>query len=128
MSIPALGAVAGAGFTPYVPKTLAVDANTPAGSLAGVDGVTGTAGTAGTAATGQAGGADFASMLSQGMQSLQGLHSTADSLAVKASTGDLNAIHDYTIAATEASTATQLTTAVRNKALEAFNEIMRMSV
>ena len=125
MTIPAIGAVTGTGFTPYIPKTLAADANTPAASLAGVDGLTGTAG---TAATGQAGGADFASMLSQGMQSLQGLHSTADSLAVKASTGDLNAIHDYTIAATEASTATQLTTAVRNKALEAFNEIMRMSV
>ena len=48
--------------------------------------------------------------------------------AVKAATGDLNAIHDYTITATEASVATQLTTAVRNKALEAFQEIMRMSV
>ena len=125
MTIPAIGAVAGTGFTPYIPKTLPVDASTPAGSLSGVDALTGTAG---TTATGQAGGADFASMLSQGMESLQGLHSTADSLALKASTGDLNAIHDYTIAATEASTATQLTTAVRNKALEAFNEIMRMSV
>ena len=125
MSIPALGAVTGTGFTPYVPKTLAVDANTPASSLAGADALTGATG---TTATGPAAGADFASMLSQGIQSLQGLHSTADSLALKASTGDLNALHDYTIAATEASTATQLTTAVRNKALEAFNEIMRMSV
>lgn len=125
MSIPAIGAVTGAGFTPYVPKTLPVDANTPAASLAGVDALSGTTG---PAAAGQAGGADFASMLSQGMQSLQGLQSNADSLALKASTGDLNALHDYTIAATEASTATQLTTAVRNKALESFNEIMRMSV
>jgi flagellar hook-basal body complex protein FliE len=125
MTIPAIGAVSGAGFTPYIPKTLPVDGSTPAASLAGVDALSGTTG---TAAVGQAGGADFASMLSQGLQSLQGLHSTADSLALKASTGDLNALHDYTIAATEASTATQLTTAVRNKALEAFNEIMRMSV
>jgi len=125
MTIPAIGAVSGAGFTPYIPKTLPVDGSTPAASLAGVGALSGTTG---TAAVGQAGGADFASMLSQGLQSLQGLHSTADSLALKASTGDLNALHDYTIAATEASTATQLTTAVRNKALEAFNEIMRMSV
>jgi flagellar hook-basal body complex protein FliE len=125
MSIPAIGAVTGTGFTPYIPKSLPVDANTPAASLSGVDAL---AGATGPTAAGQAGGADFASMLSQGLQSLQGLHSTADSLALKASTGDLNALHDYTIAATEASTATQLTTAVRNKALESFNEIMRMSV
>jgi flagellar hook-basal body complex protein FliE len=134
MTIPAVGAVgsvAGGGFTPYVPQTLPVDANTPASSLTGAGSVGDLAGTGVTAATGAAGatgGADFASMLSHGMQSLQGLHSTADSLALKASTGDLGAIHDYTIAATEASVATQLTTAVRNKALEAFNEIMRMSV
>jgi len=125
MSIPAIGAVTGTGFTPYIAKTLPVDGATPASSLAGADALTGTTG---AGAAGQAGGADFASMLSQGMESLQGLHSTADSLALKASTGDLNALHDYTIAATEASVATQLTTAVRNKALESFNEIMRMSV
>ena len=51
-----------------------------------------------------------------------------DNLAVQAATGDLTAIHDYTITATEAAVATQLTTAVRNKALEAFQEIMRMSI
>ncbi len=52
----------------------------------------------------------------------------ASDLSVKAATGDLDSIHDYTIAATEAQVATQLTVAVRNKAVEAFNEIMRMSV
>ena len=59
---------------------------------------------------------------------LERVQDTSDQLAVKAATGDLNAIHDYTIAATEASVTTQLTVAVRNKAVEAFNEIMRMQV
>ena len=39
-----------------------------------------------------------------------------------------SSLHDYTITATEAAVATQLTTAVRNKALESFQEIMRMSI
>ena len=113
MSIPAIGPV---GFTPFVAPTL------PTSALGSVG-----AATQSVAASG-ASGADFGQLLSQGLQNLQGLHSQADSLAVKAATGDLTAMHDYTITATEASVATQLTTAVRNKALEAFQEIMRMSV
>ena len=38
----------------------------------------------------------------------------------------LTDVHDYVIAATQAQLATELTTTVRNKALDAFNEIMRM--
>ena len=75
-----------------------------------------------------AAGADFGQILSQGIENLQNVHDRADTLAVQAATGDLNAIHDYTITATEAAVSTQLTTAVRNKALEAFQEIMRMSI
>jgi flagellar hook-basal body complex protein FliE len=122
MSIPAIGAV---GFTPFVAPTLPTTAATPASALAGLD-ATGATG-AGSAVSGAA-GADFSSLLSQGLENLQGLHTKTDDLAVQAATGDLNALHDYTITATEASVATQLTTAVRNKALEAFQEIMRMSV
>lgn len=60
------------------------------------------------------------------MQELQALHGTADSLAIQAATGDLADVHEYTIAATQAELATQLTVAVRDKAVEAFNDIMRM--
>ena len=56
----------------------------------------------------------------------QGLQNKSDDLAVKAATGSLTDVHDYMIASTEASLATQLTTAVSNKAVAAFNEIMRM--
>ncbi|PRY18220.1 flagellar hook-basal body complex protein FliE [Kineococcus rhizosphaerae] len=73
-------------------------------------------------------GTDFASLLSGGIDKLQGLQSTSDDLAVKAATGDLTNVHDYMIASNEAQLATQLTVAVRNKAVDAFNEIMRMQV
>ena len=73
-----------------------------------------------------AGGSGFGDFLLDGLNRLEGLTDASDSLAVKATTGDLQSIHDYTIAAAETSTATQLTVAVRNKAIDAFNEIMRM--
>ena len=79
-----------------------------------------------TASTGSGSGSGFAAALSHGLDSLQRTQSTADNLAVKAATGDLTDVHDYMIASTEASLATELTVAVRNKAVEAFSEIMRM--
>ena len=75
---------------------------------------------------GGGGGADFAAKLADGLQSLSDMQAKVDDLSVKAAAGSLKDVHDYTIAATEASLATQLTVAVRNKAVEAFNEIMRM--
>ena len=65
---------------------------------------------------------------SQALDSLQGTQNSADSLAQQAATGNLTDIHNYTIAATEASITTELTVAVRDRAVEAFNEIMRMQV
>jgi flagellar hook-basal body complex protein FliE len=109
------------GFTPMVPPVLPTAAPT-------TPGVQGVGGIGGADATSGVGGADFGQILSQGIENLQNVHDRADTLAVQAATGDLTAIHDYTITATEAAVATQLTTAVRNKALEAFQEIMRMSI
>jgi len=71
-------------------------------------------------------GGGFRDMVVGALDELQGLHGTADSLAVQAATGDLADVHEYTIAATQAEVATQLTVAVRDKAVEAFNDIMRM--
>ncbi len=73
-------------------------------------------------------GAGFGKALADGLQQLQDLHTKSDSLAVQAVTGQLSDIHDYTIAANEAAVATQLTVAVRNKAVEAFTDIMRMQM
>ena len=73
-------------------------------------------------------GPAFGQLLVNGIEGLEAMQDRTDNLSVKAATGDLAAIHDYTIASTETSVATQLTVAVRNKALEAFSEIMRMQV
>ncbi|MBT8225369.1 MAG: flagellar hook-basal body complex protein FliE [Dactylosporangium sp.] len=78
------------------------------------------------AAQSPTGGSSFAAQLGRGLETLQAAQDKADNLAVSAATGSLTDVHDYMIASTEASLATKLTVAVRNKALDAFNEIMRM--
>jgi flagellar hook-basal body complex protein FliE len=82
--------------------------------------------TTAAAPTGPVDDGGFAAVLAQGLERVQGLQSTADELGVQAATGDLQDVHDYTIAATQASLATELATTLRNKGVEAFNEIMRM--
>ncbi len=69
---------------------------------------------------------DFAGMLSQGLQAVQAQQTKADVLGVQVADGSLTDPAKYTMAATEASLGLQLTLAVRNKALDAFQEIMRM--
>lgn len=85
-------------------------------------------GLSGTAATAGAAKPSFSSMVAQGLEKLQATQAASDDLAVKATTGDLTDIHDYMIASNEATLATQLTVAFRNKAVEAFTEIMRMQM
>ena len=51
---------------------------------------------------------------------------TSDALAVRAVTGDLQDVHQYTIASSQAALMLELTATVRTKAVDAFNEIMRM--
>jgi flagellar hook-basal body complex protein FliE len=88
--------------------------------------VTGTQGVAGTAATAGTGGSGFASAMTGAVDELQQLQSVSNDLAVKAVTGDLNDIHNATIASTRAQVTLELVAAVRNKGVDAFNEIMRM--
>lgn len=71
-------------------------------------------------------GTDFGKLLGHGLQSVQDAQTHTDQLAVQAATGDLTDVHDYMIASTQSTLMTELTVAVRNKAVEAFNDIMRM--
>ena len=100
MTVPAIGGISGlSGLTlPTAPS------------------VTGTSGTG------------FGNVLTSAVQNLSDQESTANSLAVKAVTGDLTDIHQATLAATRAQVTMELVSAVRNKGVEAFNEIMRMPV
>lgn len=69
---------------------------------------------------------DFAGMLTQGLQSVQAAQTKSADLAVQVADGTLSDPAQYTMAATEASLGLQLTMAIRNKAVDAFQEIMRM--
>jgi flagellar hook-basal body complex protein FliE len=98
------------------------------GAIGGVTG-TGYLSAAGAAAApSSAPGADaaFGAALSGSIDNLQRMQSTSSDLAVRAVTGDLDDVHDFTVASSQAKVALELTAAVRNKAVEAFTEIMRM--
>lgn len=116
MSVPGIEAV---GFTPYVPPQVSATDR--------LDGLTAGGSVSGPSGTPQV-NSDFGDLLLDGIERLESVQDRTDKLAVQAATGDLDNIHDYTTAATEAAVTTQLTVAVRNRALEAFNEIMRMPI
>ncbi|WP_223692964.1 flagellar hook-basal body complex protein FliE [Leifsonia poae] len=99
----------------------------PIPAIGAIDAVTGsgavTAATAGATATG---GSSFGSALTGAVDNLQQLQSTSDKLAIQAVTGNLDDIHDATLASSRAQVTLELVAGVRNKAVDAFNEIMRM--
>jgi flagellar hook-basal body complex protein FliE len=101
---------------------------------AGASQASSAAGAASGAATG-AGGAgaatgtqpsSFSDMLGNAIDSLDASQQSATNLSVQAASGNAN-IADVTVASTEADLETQLVTAVRDKAVTAFNSIMDMS-
>ncbi|WP_022883839.1 flagellar hook-basal body complex protein FliE [Glaciibacter superstes] len=71
-------------------------------------------------------GSGFASILTGAVDNVQQLKSTSNELAIKAVTGDLQDIHTATIASTQAQVTLEVVAAIRNKGIEAFNDIMRM--
>jgi flagellar hook-basal body complex protein FliE len=95
----------------------------------GVSAITGVAGSTNVdAVASTSNGGGFAAILASSFDKLQSTQKTADVLATQAATGDLQDVHDYMIASTEASLATEMVVTIKNKAVEAFNEIMRMPV
>lgn len=68
----------------------------------------------------------FGNVLTAAVDNVQAKDHQAAELSVKAVTGSLQDVHNYTIAANEAKLTMELTAAVRNRAIDSFNEIMRM--
>ena len=95
-------------------------------SIGSVSGVSGTSAVSPPSGTNTTSATSFASELGGAVDSLQQLQSTSHTLAIQAVTGNLSDIHNATIASTRAQVTLELVAAVRNKGVDAFNEIMRM--
>jgi flagellar hook-basal body complex protein FliE len=108
----------------------AVSAISPLGSLGAVGGVDGTGWSrltsplAAPPGVGGTQGIDFA----EALQKVQGSIDHSDDLSRKLATGELTDIHEYTVAASKAQLGVQLTVAMRNQLLSAFQEVMRMQL
>ena len=81
-----------------------------------------------TGAAGTEPSTGFGDSVGSALNGLGAAESRADAAALAGATGDLASVSDYMVAATEAQLITEVTVAVRNRAIEAFNDIMRMQV
>ncbi len=68
----------------------------------------------------------FASVLQGYLQNVDATVTQASDLTAKAAAGEIDNIHDVTIASEKAKLALELTVTTRDKAVEAYQDIMRM--
>ena len=77
--------------------------------------------------SGETGGAGFSRQLGSAIQQLDQMHVDADQQANAIANGGGN-LHEVALAFEKADVAMRLATKVRNKLVEAYNEVMRMSI
>lgn len=70
----------------------------------------------------------FAEMLSESIKKVETIQKNADKLTMDLATGKSDNITETMIAVSKAEVAFQLMTQLRNKAINAYNEIMKMQV
>ncbi|MDQ0199555.1 flagellar hook-basal body complex protein FliE [Neobacillus ginsengisoli] len=68
----------------------------------------------------------FADVLQGYLQNVDSTVKQAEDLTTKAAAGEVDNIHNVTIASEKAKLALEMTVAVRDKAVESYSEIMRM--
>lgn len=73
-------------------------------------------------------GMSFAEHLRQGIREVNGKSQVADKMAMELTTGKSGNIHETMLAATQAELSFNLMVQLRNKALEAYSEVMKMPV
>ena len=83
---------------------------------------------AGKAEKEAAGGASFAAVLQDAVNKLNEAQQRADGMAIGFLTGDVQDLHQVTVAMEEARLSMQLAVEVRNKVIEAYQEISRMQI
>ncbi len=74
------------------------------------------------------GGADFAQGLNRAIDSLNRAQNEADDMVARMVTGQVDDIHQVVLAVEKANLSLQLAVQVRNKVVEAYQEIMHMQV
>jgi flagellar hook-basal body complex protein FliE len=75
-----------------------------------------------------AGGQSFMDHLRDAVKDVDAKQKSADTMAIELATGKSGNIHETMLAATQAELSFNLMVQLRNKALEAYTEIMRMPV
>jgi len=70
----------------------------------------------------------FATLLQQSLERVDGLQHDADAAARAFALGQAPSVHDTMITMEKADLSLRLTTKVRNKVVEAYQEIMRMQI
>jgi flagellar hook-basal body complex protein FliE len=93
-----------------------------------VSGIAGVGATSFVPPTLQPQAAPKSNVFAEGLKQVQSLENNADVTAAKLATGELTDVHEFTTAAAKAQLGISLTAALRNKAVEAYQEIMRMQV
>lgn len=73
-------------------------------------------------------GTGFGRAVGDALEKVGSQEVAVEKAAEAAATGDLRSVTDYMIAATESQLTTQVTVAVRDRAIAAFNDIMRMQI
>ncbi|MBT2657830.1 flagellar hook-basal body complex protein FliE [Bacillus sp. ISL-18] len=77
-------------------------------------------------ATTQTKGTSFANVLKGYIENVNTTVKQSEEIGTKAAAGEIDNVHDVTIAAQKAKLALEMTVTVRDKAVEAYQEMMRM--